>query len=156
MNNTELRRPWWREPYVWLLIALPLSAVVGGIATLVLAIRSNDGLVVDDYYRRGLEINRTLDRDLHAKRYGLAADFTWLNGGRTLRVTLNSREGFRAPRSIHTSLLNATRAGLDQAVDLEQQAPLVYQGEVHPLVRGRWYVQLEADNWRLLEPVRIN
>ena len=150
------RRPWWREPYVWLLIGLPLSAVIGGIATLVLAIESSDGLVVDDYYRRGLEINRTLDRDRHAQRYGLDATFDWLDQGRTLRVTLDANSTFVAPRTIHTSLLNATRAGLDQVVDLTEQSPFVYQGAVRPLVRGRWYIQIEAENWRLLEPVRVN
>ena len=64
MNQQALlhsTRPWFREPWVWLLIALPASAVLGGMVTIWIAVDSDDGLVVDDYYKRGLEINKKLD-----------------------------------------------------------------------------------------------
>ncbi len=41
-------RPWYREPWPWVLIALPLLAVVAGFATLWLALSNPDYLVVDD------------------------------------------------------------------------------------------------------------
>jgi hypothetical protein len=52
--------PWWRHGHVWLLIAGPLAVVVAGIATTVIAVRSADPVVAEDYYRRGIEINKTL------------------------------------------------------------------------------------------------
>ncbi len=52
--------PWWRHGHVWLLIAGPATVVVAGFATLVIAMRSPDPVVAPDYYRRGLEINKTL------------------------------------------------------------------------------------------------
>ncbi len=52
--------PWWRHGHVWLVIAGPAAVVVAGIATLVLAVRQPDPLVAEDYYRRGIEINKTL------------------------------------------------------------------------------------------------
>lgn len=36
------QRPWWREPYVWLVIGGPLVVVVAGIATVVIAVRNPD------------------------------------------------------------------------------------------------------------------
>jgi len=56
-------RPWYREPWPWIIIAGPASAVVAGVALLWLAIDSNDGLVVDDYYKEGLAINQVIRRD---------------------------------------------------------------------------------------------
>ncbi len=57
-------RPWWTHGHVWLLIAGPVAVILAGIATLVLALRTPDPLVAEDYYRRGIEINKTLvDRD---------------------------------------------------------------------------------------------
>lgn len=53
-------RRWWREPMMWLVVGGPLLVVVAGIATMVLAVRAPDPLVASDYYRRGLEINKTL------------------------------------------------------------------------------------------------
>ncbi|MFD0667145.1 FixH family protein [Ramlibacter sp. MAHUQ-53] len=53
-------RPWWAHGHVWLLIAGPAAVIVAGVITLVLALRTPDPLVAEDYYRRGLEINKTL------------------------------------------------------------------------------------------------
>lgn len=52
--------PWWHYGHVWLVIAGPAIVVVAGIATLVLALRMPDPLVAEDYYRRGIEINKSL------------------------------------------------------------------------------------------------
>ena len=67
----EQVRPWQKEPFICMLISFPLAAVLGGFVTLYLAIVSYDGLIVDDYYKRGLEINRVLDREQQAQALGL-------------------------------------------------------------------------------------
>lgn len=59
--------PWWRYGHVWLVIAGPAVVVVAGFTTLWLAVRTPDPVVDADYYRRGIEINRSLpsqDRSL--------------------------------------------------------------------------------------------
>ena len=52
------RRPWWREPMMWLVIGGPAIVVVASIVTLVLAVMLPDPLVVDDAYTRGLELSK--------------------------------------------------------------------------------------------------
>jgi hypothetical protein len=52
--------PWWKFPLVWMVIAGPAVVVVAGIATVVIAVRTPDPVVAEDYYRRGTEINKTL------------------------------------------------------------------------------------------------
>ena len=52
--------PWWRHGHVWLLLAGPVSVVLAGLWTAWLALHGSDPLVATDYYRRGIEINRTL------------------------------------------------------------------------------------------------
>ncbi len=52
--------PWWRHGHVWLLIAGPAAVVVAGVATVVIAVQRPDPVVAADYYRRGIEINKTL------------------------------------------------------------------------------------------------
>lgn len=52
--------PWWTHGHVWLVIAGPVIVILAGIATLILAVRTPDPLVAQDYYRRGIEINKTL------------------------------------------------------------------------------------------------
>ena len=58
--------PWYKQFWPWFLMALPATAVVGGIITIVIAMTNPDGLVQDDYYKAGLGINRTLEREQQA------------------------------------------------------------------------------------------
>ncbi|TWO72696.1 nitrogen fixation protein FixH [Caenimonas sedimenti] len=52
--------PWWKHGHVWLLIAGPATVVVAGILTVWIAIARPDPVVAQDYYRRGVGINKTL------------------------------------------------------------------------------------------------
>lgn len=62
MTDDEMTKsaPWWKHGFVWMVIAGPAIVVVAGIATLVIAVRTADPVVEADYYRRGIEINKTL------------------------------------------------------------------------------------------------
>ncbi|MDH6594381.1 hypothetical protein M2165_004270 [Variovorax sp. TBS-050B] len=51
---------WWRHPLLWMVIAGPALVVVASFVTLWYALATPDPLVSADYYRRGIEINRTL------------------------------------------------------------------------------------------------
>jgi uncharacterized protein len=53
-------QPWWKFGHVWLVIAGPAIVVVAGFVTLYIALRYPDPVIDDDYYRKGLEINKTL------------------------------------------------------------------------------------------------
>lgn len=142
--------PWYREPFVWLLIALPLAAVVGGFVTLALAIHTDDGLVVDDYYRKGREINRVLARDDAALRLHLASDLEFDAERRAVRVRLTGVPALERPARLHLRLLHATRGGHDRELDLDLTADGSYHALLPPLAPGRWHVQLEAADWRLV------
>jgi hypothetical protein len=52
--------PWWTFGYVWLVIAGPAAVVVAGIATVWLTLAFPEQLVAEDYYRQGMDINKTL------------------------------------------------------------------------------------------------
>lgn len=58
--ESRMVSPWWRHGHVWLLMAGPLAVIVAGLWTAWLAWQGSDPVVEPDYYRRGLEINRTL------------------------------------------------------------------------------------------------
>lgn len=55
--------PWWKFGHVWLVLAGPVIVVIAGFITLWLAIRTPDPVVTPDYYRKGIEINKTLEAD---------------------------------------------------------------------------------------------
>lgn len=141
--------PWFREPFVWLVIAVPLTAVIVGMIMLYFSVSTYDGLVVDDYYRHGKEINRSLDRDHAARRHGLAAEIAMDFQTRLVDVDLRAASGRSLPEVVTLHLWHATRAGFDQVVVLARGRPGRFRGAVAPLVPGHWYLQIEADDWRL-------
>lgn len=158
MSHTETDqqvKPWHREYYVWLVIFFPLLAVVAGIYTIHLAITSNDGLVVDDYYKQGLEINRTLERDKNANQFDLLVDVQLVQSLQEVVITLTANNSFQYPETIEARFLNATRAGLDQTVNMIRTERGIYRGQLPELTTGKWYLQLEQEDWRLVKQLQF-
>ena len=52
--------PWWKYGHVWLIISGPAAVVIACFVTIWIAVSHPDPLVTQDYYRRGLEINKAL------------------------------------------------------------------------------------------------
>jgi len=125
-------------------MAGPATAVVAGLITAWLAVRSNDGLVVDDYYRQGLAINRTVSRSAAAERLGIRAQI-FLADDR-IRVLLGTATAHEA---LSLRFVHPTRSGMDQSVDLTAMQPGEYGARLRPLAPGRWHVVLEGNDWRL-------
>lgn len=59
-SQTDQSPPWWKFGHVWLVISGPAVVIVAGFVTLYLAISRPDHLVTEDYYRKGVEINKAL------------------------------------------------------------------------------------------------
>ena len=148
MNRQAPKIPWYREPWVWLMIAFPMSAVIGGIITIYLAVVTSDGLVVDDYYKRGKAINMVLARDEAAARFQLSASIELDMQGNRVQILLQSPVA-AMPDTLQFSLLHPTQPGHDQVIVLQHAGDGSYSGPVDEVSRGRWYVQLEGDDWRL-------
>jgi len=149
MKTTNTER-WYRVPFVWLVLLLPLAAVVASFVSLALAIRSDTGLVEDDYYKRGLEINRVLDRDRAAVAEGLESRLLLDDARHELLVSLSAHEDQNLPQNIELKLMHATRAGFDKTLILPRQSDGTYRAPLPDFVPGHWDVQLSAQNWRLV------
>lgn len=152
MHDTVRKVPWYRVSIVWLVLAIPLTAVLLGIMLLYLSITSYDGLVVDDYYKKGKEIDRVLKRDLAALDHGLVARVSI--AGQQLTVQLDSKPAYTPPPTLAVYFFYSTRAGLDKETFVMQQQAGIYRGDIPSLETGRWNVQIEADDWRLIGSLR--
>jgi hypothetical protein len=49
---------WWQSPWVWLVLAGPISVVLACAVTLFFILQQPDGLVADDYYQQGLKLSQ--------------------------------------------------------------------------------------------------
>ncbi|CAG9180623.1 FixH family protein [Cupriavidus respiraculi] len=58
IEQTDSGRPWWKEPWPWLLMSGPLVAMAGCAVTIWLAMQHADTPIVDGVQRRGLVIEQ--------------------------------------------------------------------------------------------------
>ncbi|MDH3342256.1 MAG: FixH family protein [Gammaproteobacteria bacterium] len=144
--------PWYRYPMVWMLIAIPFSAVIMGVIMIWLAITTDDGLVADDYYKQGIAINRNLSRDVLAQEKGLGAVLEMDNTDGLVRINLALDKGGidSYPDSVQLKLQYATHDHNDVHLVLNHGQGDRYIGMVkRSLMPGKWYIELSQDDWRL-------
>jgi hypothetical protein len=59
MNSTETSKPWYREPWPWILMAGPALAIVGCAVTIYLAFQGGaDQEIRDGGVKRGLVVSK--------------------------------------------------------------------------------------------------
>jgi len=144
--------PWYRQRSPWLLMLGPAVVVVAGLVTAWLAIDTDDGLVVGDYYKEGKAINQVLRREQTAAELGLTARVRFEAAGHLLRAHLASSKGATVmPPAIDVLFSHPTRAGLDQTVRLQRGPDGDYVGATMPPEAANWFVLLQdpAGAWRL-------
>lgn len=156
--------PWYRQRWPWLLMVPPLAAIIGCAITIVLAVRSNDGMVTADYYKRGLAINAELSRSRRAAELGLTAEVRAdgeAAGDRVyVRVTSSTGQGLPPEAALRVRLVHPGRAGADREAQLGRisadpdNRSAEYRGawdaaaaELHAAVA--WRVVVEGRDWRL-------
>jgi len=148
-SATESRhRHWTREPLVWLLIAIPSSAVIMGAVMITLALQSFSGMVVDDYYRKGKQINLVLARDRLAFELGLAAGFR-VDGSGRVEILFDPDVIVIPGERIELRLVHATRPGLDRNLVFDNNRLHRLEAELQLPGPGRWNIYLQTPDWRL-------
>lgn len=160
MSALPMSKPWYREPWVWFVIGLPLTAVVASFVTLALALRSNDGVVADDYYKRGLAINEQLARSGEAVRLGLVAaiDLEGVQPQDRIRLRLSGQQAVPVEASIKLRLVNPGRSSGDRVAVLARTGEgdalnaeyVGAWGDATPVSdRIAWRVVIEGQSWRI-------
>lgn len=150
-----VKRPWYRTPYVWMLIGIPFSAVIMGGFLLYFAITTDDGLVKDDYYKQGKEINLVIRRDRAATELGLYGKLHLEQTEATVKLTLASHKKTTLPDSLELAMLHATRAGFDREMTLQRTPNGDYFAILPSLEPGRWHAQISTAEWRLTGSLKL-
>ena len=119
---------------------------------LYMAITTNDGVIVDNFYKDGLGIEVRTEQDMVARNLGLNANLKW--AGRTLSVELKGlTTGY--PDQLSLLIVFPTKSSRDIQVLLNHQGAGVYKGALTEEVTGTRQLQLEPvsgsveNSWRL-------
>lgn len=150
MYMTESNKPWYSYPLVWMLIAIPASAVVMGVIMIWLAVSTDDGLVEDDYYKQGLAINEVITRDKRAAELGLSASLRFDANSDVIVLQFGKGKLADYPEQLTLHVQHATHADSDVLVTLNHGIDDHYIGNVDkPIHQGIWYFELVNEAWKL-------
>ena len=114
MSENESPRPWYKEPWVWFILAIPGSAIIWSIFLFNVALSHQVSMVSDDYYDEGMGINRELSRDVEAARLGMSAELRFRDDN-TLEIQLHA-DADQDWGGLQVELLHPTLGDRDQKV----------------------------------------
>lgn len=147
--NANAPRPWYREPWLWAIMAGPAIVIVAGAVTVYLAVSSDDGLVSGDYYRQGLAINQRLEKEQRAAESELSVGLEVGVYGDAVTAILNGRA--ESPKSLRLTLVHRAGRDIEQSVLLRAKQGGRFEGRLNAARGAGWRVVIEDEpgQWRL-------
>jgi hypothetical protein len=150
MQMTEQSKPWHKYPLVWMMIAIPFSAVIMGVVMIWLALDTDDGLVADDYYKQGLAINDVISLDRKASELQLNGVVEFDNTGKVIKFQLDKGLLATYPDTLQLNFQHATHADSDIFVVLNHGIDDRYIGYLKQVIsEGVWYFEVSDADWKL-------
>lgn len=138
--------PWYRQPWVWFVIALPATSVVASLGLVATSVINRDDLVRDDWYKAGRAINQDIHADQHARALGLSGELTLDPAALTVSVRVQQPPGAAAvpwPERLRLNLIHSTLAHEDITVLLSRDAAGNWVGNLPRLPMGKRQLVLE-------------
>lgn len=144
----DKKSSWRSEPMVWLLIALPLSAVLASAVTIWIANHHADTLVKEDYVKEGFAVRQASERDRLAANLGLSAKVNILPGGLSIDLTGHAHP---LPERLALTLAHPTDPNQDMVVSLQSEREGHYTANFAEIPSGKRHLELAPldKSWRL-------
>lgn len=156
-ERPNAQKPWYRHPYLWLVMILPAIAVVASLSFVRLAFTHTDDIVRDDWYMDGKTLRQDLSRDTRAQQLGLVGQVEVGTTG-SVEVRFEQAQPVVWPAQLWLNFYHPVKAAQDIQITLRQQADGHYRGQSPALLqaRGRYHAELEnGSDWRLQQDVML-
>lgn len=150
LNRLPEEAPWYKHRWPWLLMLGPFTVVIAGIFTIWIAVKQQDALVVDDYYKQGKAINQDLRRDRVASNLGMHFKVYYDTDKQKLVGNVSS-DARQQVGEIQLRLIHATLPEKDIVLYAKTDAAGRFEISLPDLEAGRWQVLVENKQreWRL-------
>ncbi|RZU47202.1 hypothetical protein EV700_1597 [Fluviicoccus keumensis] len=146
---------WYTNPWVWLIIFIPVFTVGLSFSMLYVAVQNKDSEVKDDWYSQKKAIRQDFSRDNLATALAISTEITVT--GKSLRVQLRSPGPLppaATPEKLQLVLSHPTDIKKDLKAELVRQGE-VYVGNLPAIPVGRYYIEIGCKDWRLKDVVAL-
>lgn len=144
---------WYKEPWAYFVFFLPLSAVIAGITTFIIANTDADTVVVDDYYKKGKSINLEISKIKAAEKLGIRFDMKVSESEIILKPT-----GLESSFALlNVSFYHPTLADRDFNLTLTADGNGWYRQTFDQAIQGKWRIQVLPfdQRWKLQTTVAL-
>lgn len=150
--DPEAGKPWYHQPWMWLVVGLPVVSVIASLSMVVISVKHRDDLVRDDWYKHGRAINQDIDAELQARQMGLSGTLTLEPAVPAVHVVIAN--GAALPDRLQLLLVHSTLSSEDMTVMLQRGADGSWRALLPRLPMGKRHLMLEplatgATRWRL-------
>jgi len=150
--------PWYKQPWLWLVLSVPIASVILSSIMVTVAVVGKDSLVSDNYYKDGMAINQTLEQDRLAITLKILPTITMEEG--SIFVSIQS-ENMPKQAFLTLKLLHPTVSTKDIIIRL-LPTPNGFLGDLPDEISlsqliGRRYLDLYGfdESWRIREEVYL-
>ncbi|HEY9119058.1 MAG TPA: FixH family protein [Marinobacter sp.] len=149
MNQNSDVKPWFRQPWLWFLVAFPAASIIWCAVMITVALSTENAMVTDDYSKQGRGINMEIARDQAAKDLGLSAEMTF--NERKVTLSMGTAKGYADYPYLVLNLFHPTLADRDRTIQFQSIGHGEYAANLNQPISGRWYFDLRGpdNNWRL-------
>lgn len=148
-----MKTPWYKEPWAWLVFFLPFSAVVAGIATLIIANTNPDSLVASDYYKKGKAINLELSKIKQAQKLGMKFALKLSKNELVIRPT-GIEKNFPV---LKVNFFHPTLEKNDIKLTLTPNGNGNFRHRFEQPLTGKWQITLSSfnDEWKIQNAITL-
>jgi hypothetical protein len=146
--------PWYKEPWMFLVVGVPTIAVCWGMVIITLAVTGKDSLVSDSYYKDGMaytENNEFIDK---AKRLQIKGTMTYNKG--EIKATISGYLD-EYPTFLLIQLIHPTLETKDESIFLQRTADDSYLGLANNdhLGKRKLWLQSPEQDWMIKDEALI-
>jgi hypothetical protein len=152
-TNSSSKKPWYKEPWLWLVLSVPIASVILSSIMVSVAVIGKDSLVSDNYYKDGMGINQTINQDRLAKQLNIVPIVTIKE--KTVFINIQS-DKMPTQAFLTLKLVHPTVSDKDINIRL-LPTEKGFIGDLPNAVEGRRYLDLYGfdDSWRIREEVYL-
>ncbi len=140
-NKPSNSAPWYKEPWLWFVLAPIIVVMLVSSFTVSIAIYSADDVVSDNYYKEGRLLAQSSTADAYAQSLGLRALLTVDNA--TGEVVLDVNQTVDVSR-LSLLISHPAEAARDQTLPLQPVGKNRYRADTLSTIEGRWYLRVTA------------
>ncbi len=155
MTNPSTVSPWYKQPWLWFILAPLIATVLYSIVFISASIFTHDSLVKEDYYKHAREVNQDNTKLEVAEELGLSATINVDSVTGDLNVVLSSDKNATMPSQLVIEFIHATLQDKDLLITLKQVQGGIYVGSLAAPLQGRQQILLQPQDqsWQLRDTV---